>query len=323
MQFWSVVGAIGRFMMRTGVVILLFVAYQLWGTGFATARAQDTLTKEFESQIAQYLEPATSATQPPIVTAPSDLPIPQPGDPIARLTIKKIDSDFIMVQGVDLKWLQEGPGHFPQTPLPGQPGNAAVAGHRTTYQAPFNRIDELVPGDIITAQTLQGTFTYKVDAQIDPKNGSTSGHVIVSPNDLSILDQAGVNRLTLMACHPKFSAAQRIVVTATLTSPPVPATPIPTTDGVTTDASSDALAGGDSSAWPAAIYWSLLVGVAWFGTWWLARYISPSLLRKRAQRVSRWKDWKFLTTCAIGTPIVLVLMFIAFANIARLLPASY
>ncbi len=323
MQFWSVVGAIGRFMMRAGVVILLFVAYQLWGTGFATARAQDNLTKKFDSQIAQYSGPTPSATQPPIVTAPSDLPIPQPGDPIGRLTIKNIDSDFIMVQGVDLKWLQQGPGHFPQTPLPGQPGNAAIAGHRTTYKAPFNRIDELVPGDIITVQTLQGTFTYKVDAQIDPKDGSTSGHVIVSPNDLSILDQTGVNRLTLMACHPKFTAAQRIVVTATLTSNPAPATPIPATDGVTTDASSDALAGGDSSAWPAAIFWSLLVGMAWFGTWWLARLFTTTLLRKRAQRVSRWKDWKFLTTYAIGTPIVLVLMFFAFANIARLLPASY
>ena len=323
MQFWSVVGAIGRFMMRAGIVILLFVAYQLWGTGFATARAQDNLTKKFDSQIAQYSEPAQSATQQPIAAAPSDLPIPQPGDPIGRLTIKNIDSDFIMVQGVDLKWLQQGPGHFPQTPLPGQPGNAAIAGHRTTYKAPFNRIDELVPGDIITVQTLQGTFTYKVDAHIDPKDGSTSGHVIVSPDDLSILDQTGVNRLTLMACHPKFTAAQRIVVTAMLISNPAPATPIPTTDGVTTDASSDALAGGDSSAWPAAIFWSLLAGAAWFGTWWLARFFTPTLLRKRAQRVARWKDWKFLTTYAIGTPIVLVLMFIAFANIARLLPASY
>ena len=323
MQFWSVVGAIGRFMMRAGIVILLFVAYQLWGTGLATARAQDTLTKEFDSQIAQFSAPGPSTPSQPIVTAPADLPIPQPGDPIARLTIKKIDSDFIMVQGVDLKWLQQGPGHFPQTPLPGQPGNAAVAGHRTTYQAPFNRIDELVPGDTITATTLQGTFTYKVDAHIDPKDGSTSGHVIVSPNDLSILDQTGVNRLTLMACHPKFTAAQRIVVTATLTSNPAAATPIPTTEGVTTDASSDALAGGDSSAWPAAIFWSLLAAAAWFGTWWLARFFTPTLLRKRAQRVSRWKDWKFLTTYAIGTPIVLVLLFVAFANIARLLPASY
>jgi sortase A len=237
--------------------------------------------------------------------------------------MKTIDSDFVMVQGVDLKWLQQGPGHFPQTPLPGQPGNASVAGHRTTYQAPFNRIDELVPNDMITVQTLQGTFTYKVDAHIDPKDGTTSGHFIVSPNDLSILNQNFGNRLTLMACHPKFSAAQRIVVTATLTSNPAPATPIPTYDGVTTDASTDALAGGDSSAWPAAIAWSLLTGLVWFGVWWLARFWTPSLMRKREQRVTRLKDWKFLTTYAIGTPIVLVMMFFAFTNIARLLPAAY
>ncbi len=323
MQFWSVVGAIGRFMMRAGIVILLFVAYQLWGTGLSTARAQDNLTKEFETQIAEFAPPETSSAAQPIVTAPVDLPIPEPGDPIARITMKTIGSDFIMVQGVDLKWLQEGPGHFPQTPLPGQPGNAAVAGHRTTYAAPFNRIDELTPGDIITVQTLQGTFTYSVDPKIDPKDGTTSGHVIVSPNDLSILDQNFGNRLTLMACHPKFTAAQRIVVTATLTSNPAPATPLPTYDGVTTDASTDALAGGDSAAWPAAIFWSLVTGLAWFGIWWLARFWTPTLLRKRAEQVSRLKDWKFLVTYAIGTPIVLVLMFIAFTNIARLLPASY
>ena len=322
MQLWSVVGAIGRFMMRGGVVILLFVAYQLWGTGLSTARAQDNLTNEFNTQIAEFT-PSASAEAQPVVTAPADLPIPAPGDPIARITMKTIDSDFVMVQGVDLKWLQQGPGHFPQTPLPGQPGNASVAGHRTTYQAPFNRIDELVPNDMITVQTLQGTFTYKVDAHIDPKDGTTSGHFIVSPNDLSILDQSFGNRLTLMACHPKFSAAQRIVVTATLTSNPAPATPIPTYDGVTTDASTDALAGGDSSAWPAAIAWSLLTGLVWFGIWWLARFWTPSLMRKRAQRVTRLKDWKFLTTYAIGTPIVLVMMFFAFTNIARLLPAAY
>lgn len=323
MQVWSVVGAIGRFMMRAGIVILLFVAYQLWGTGLSTARAQDHLTKEFDTQIAEFAPTSAATTPSAVVTAPADLPIPELGDPIARITMKTIDSDFIMVQGVDLKWLQQGPGHFPQTPLPGQPGNAAVAGHRTTYKAPFNRIDELQPGDVITVQTLQGTFTYKVDAHSNPNDGTTSGHIIVSPNDLSILDQNVGNRLTLMACHPKFTASQRIVVTATLTSTPAPATPIPTYDGVTTDASADALAGGDSSAWPAAIFWSLLTGLAWFGTWWLARFWNPTLLRKRAQRVSRLKDWKFLTTYAIGTPIVLVLMFFAFTNIARLLPASY
>ncbi|MEX1217032.1 MAG: class E sortase [Acidimicrobiales bacterium] len=333
MQFWSAVGAIGRLMMRVGVVILLFVAFQLWGTGLSTARAQDKLTKEFDTQIAEFAEnsPTPSTTAPEVAptkqsaaTAPPNQPVPQLGDPIARLTMKAIDSDFIIVQGVDLKWLQEGPGHFPQTPLPGQPGNAAIAGHRTTYQAPFNRIDELVPGDTITVATLQGTFTYIVDAQSDPKDGARTGYKIISPNDMSILDQeSGTNRLTLMACHPKFSAAQRIVVTATLDSNPAPATPIPTYEGVTSDASLDALAGGDSSAWPGAILWSLLTAAAWFGVWWLARFWTPSLQRTNAAPVSGLKDWRFLATYAIGTPVVLVLMFIDFTTITRLLPASY
>lgn len=325
MQFWRVVGAVGRFMMRAGVVILLFVAFQLWGTGLTTSRAQDSLRKEFDAQLSEsaLTGEVAPATSPQAETAPTDLPIPQPGDPIARLEIDAIDSNFIMVQGVDLKWLQEGPGHFPQTPLPGQPGNAAVAGHRTTYQAPFNRIDELIPGDTITVQTMQGIFTYRVDSQLDPKTNEPVGHRIISADDISILDQTFGNRLTLMACHPKFSAAQRIVVTATLTSNPAPATPLPELVGVTTDASQDALAGGDPSAWPAAIFWSLLAGLVWFATWWLARFWNPTLERSRAVRVSRFTDWKFLATYAVGIPVELVLLFLAFTNIARLLPASY
>ncbi len=305
-------------------MILLFVAFQLWGTGLATSRAQDALTKEFNRQLTDVAPPTdVAAGTSQVTTAPADLPIPEPGDAIARLSIDAIGSDFIVVQGVDLRWLQEGPGHFPQTPMPGQPGNAAVAGHRTTYKAPFNRIDELVPGDLITVQTLQGTFTYKVDAQVEPTSGEPIGHRIVSANDVSILDQSFGNRLTLMACHPKFSAARRIVVTATLTSNPAPATPIPEIDGVTTDASQDALAGGDPSAWPASVFWSLLAAGAWFGTWWLARFWTPDLQRQRAKRVARWKDWRFIATYAIGTPITLVFLFLAFTNIARLLPASY
>lgn len=333
MQLRSVIGAIGRFMMRLGLVILLFVAFQLWGTGITTSLAQDRLTREFDSQLAEVAPPSTSTSTapsnptpigpPPTVTSTQDLPVPALGDPIARIRIESIGTDFIMLQGVDLKWLKEGPGHFPQTPFPGEPGNVAVAGHRTTYKAPFNRIDELVPGDVISVQTVQGTFTYLVDAHIDPSNGETAGHFIVSPNDLWILDQTGDNRLTLMACHPEFTAAQRIVVTATLASTPAASTPIPAYDGVTTDASSDALADGDPSAWPAVILWSMLTVIVWFLVWWLARFWTPSLQRARAARVSRLTDWKFLTTYAIGTPIVLVTMFFAFTAISRLLPASY
>ena len=310
-------------MMRAGVVILLFVAYQLWGTGLATSRAQTSLTKEFDAQI-ETLNPTTPDPESSaIVTAPADLPVPEPGDPIARLTISAIDSDFIVVQGVDLKLLQDGPGHFPQTPLPGQPGNAAIAGHRTTFKAPFNRIDELVPGDLITVRTLQGTFTYAVDEHLDPRTSSPSGHRIVTANDLSILDQSFGNRLTLMACHPKFSAAQRIVVTASLTSTPAPPTPMPEIDGVTTDASADALAGGDPSARPTAILWSLLTVLLWFGTWWIARVWARVPQGEPTRRMPRWKDWKFLATYVIGTPLVLISMFFAFTNIARLLPASF
>lgn len=314
MQWWRIVGAIGRFMMRAGAVLLLFVAYQLWGTGLSTARAQDRLSAQFDAQLTTTTTtaPTTSTTAPtapaPPVTAPADLPVPDPGAPIGRISIPAIDSDFVVVQGVDLRWLRDGPGHFPQTPLPGQAGNAALAGHRTTYAAPFNRLDELRPGDPITITTLQGTFTYLVDRRVDAK-GDVTGHVIVDATDLSILDQDIGDRLTLMACHPKYSAARRIVVTATLTTPPAPSTPIPSyADTVTTDASLDVLAGGDPSARPAAILWGIIAALAWFGVWFAAR---------------KWRRIPVWAWYLVGTPIVLVLLFLTFENVARLLPASY
>jgi sortase A len=322
-QWWRVVGAIGRFMMRAGVLVLLFVAYQLWGTGLATNRAQDRLEGEFAELLASSgaTSTTTSSTTTTIaeaptttlapVTAPVDIPPPEPGAPVGRIEIPAIGVDFISVQGVDLKWLKDGPGHFPQTPLPGQPGNVALAGHRTTYAAPFNRLDELAPGDEITFETVQGTFTYTVDSHTEA-DGSTSGHFIVSPSEVSILDPTDVNRVTLVACHPKYSARQRIVVTATLASPPAPPTPLPDPadpeSGVTTDASVDALAGGDSSARGPAILWSLLAIAVWFTTWWVAR---------------RWPIWHKVPAYVVGVPIFAVVLFIAYENIARLLPASY
>src|SRR6476469_2069049 len=157
-------------MIRCGVLILLFVVYQLWGTSIHTTQAQSDLERQFKEQQAELgasdSAPSTTAdTQAP--TGPSStiappkpadatLAAPSPGQPIGQITIPRIGADFYMVEGVDLKWLKEGPGHFPSTPLPGQAGNAAIAGHRTTYKAPFNRIDELQPGALITVTTLQG-----------------------------------------------------------------------------------------------------------------------------------------------------------------------
>lgn len=303
MPWWRVVGATGRMMIRAGLLILLFVVYQLWGTGLATSAAQRRLSTRF-SELQSTVVTDPSGGQP--ITAPADLPIPEPGDPIGRIQISRIGVDFIMVQGVDLTYLKEGPGHFPQTPLPGQPGNSAFAGHRTTYKAPFNRIDELDPGDLITVTTLQGVFTYRVDGHPGDPDQPPVGHIVVSPKELGILDQGVGNRLTLMACNPKYSAATRIVVTATLTSPVAAATPLPdTADTVTADAALDSLAGGDPSARPAAILWTALVIAAWFATWFAAR------------------RWRRVPSYLIGTPIVLVLLFFAFQNINRLLPAGF
>ena len=142
----------------------------------------------------------------PVTTAPP-LAAPPEGQPIGKIEIDKIGLSAFVVEGVGDGDLHNGPGHYPATPLPGQKGNAAIAGHRTTYGAPFANIDELVPGDTIKVTTLQGTFTYAVIPQDDG-----SGHLIVNPNQTEVLDDVGDNRLTLTACHPKYSASQRIVV---------------------------------------------------------------------------------------------------------------
>src|SRR5205814_4284582 len=116
------------------------------------------------------------------------------------------------VEGVGVPDLKKGPGHYPGTPAPGQPGNVGIAGHRTTYGAPFNRIDELGPNDAIYVVTRQGQFRYEV---IEKK--------IVAPKDVSVLDATPDNRLTLTTCTPKYSAAQRLIVVARLAGPSAPA----------------------------------------------------------------------------------------------------
>ena len=114
--------------------------------------------------------------------------------------------------------LRKGPGHYPDSPMPGQLGNAAIAGHRTTYGAPFNRIDELAPGDEITIVTVSGTFHYSV-----------TGQLIVTPKQTEVLDPTPDATLTLTTCNPKYSARERLVVKARLdvTQSPKPTKPAP------------------------------------------------------------------------------------------------
>ncbi|MCW3002108.1 MAG: class sortase [Conexibacter sp.] len=130
-----------------------------------------------------------------------------PGDAVGRLKIPRLGANFVMVKGSDPADLRKGPGTYDGTPLPGVPGTAAVAGHRTTYLAPFRHLDDLKPGDRVTVQMPYATFTYRVERKR-----------IVDADALWILRHAGYDRLVLTACHPLFSAAQRIVVFSRLAS---------------------------------------------------------------------------------------------------------
>jgi len=315
MRLATVLGAIGRVCITAGVLILLFVAYQLWGTGIREAQAQDWLETEFEQRIGEPADaddaPTTTAPddgtddEPPTTEAAPPPPPPAEGDAVARLRIPRIDVDKIVVQGVQVDDLKRGPGHYPGSPLPGQPGNAAIAGHRTTYGAPFNRIDELEQGDEILVTTAQGAFRYEVQRQL-----------IVSPDQVDVLDDFGDDRLTLTACHPKYSARQRIVVVASLVGDAAPAstTPAPGDDATPADDAEpsgdsgqtlDAGLGGEhSSPWP-AIMLGLACALIWIAAWLLGKL---------------WRKWP---AYLVGLPIFLVVLFFFFENFSRLLPANF
>ncbi|MBJ7282834.1 MAG: class E sortase, partial [Acidimicrobiia bacterium] len=146
-----VIGGIGRVLVTIGLLTLSFAAYQLWGTGLYEAKAQDSLKQDFAKGLK-----TTSPTSPnPAKPETKPLPIPS-GDAIAIISIPSIGVEHAVVQGVRRSDLRKAPGHYPNTPLPGELGNSAIAGHRTTYGAPFGRLDELRPGNLIQIRTATG-----------------------------------------------------------------------------------------------------------------------------------------------------------------------
>ena len=304
---------IGGVLFAFGVLVLLFVAYQLWGTGISTRFHQEALRKQFDHEltIARRARatpttttiPATATTQPTRGVAPPTPGIaPVDGQPIGTIDIPTIGANFVVVQGTDTADLQLGPGHYDNTPLPGQPGNAAIAGHRTTYLHPFYDLNELAPGNPIYITTTQGRFRYNVTSL-----------QVVDPSDLAVLDPTTVPTLTLTTCNPRYSAAQRLVVQATLVSPPAPI-PITTEPKITGpksgggDTVSPNLAGEGSSAWP-AIGWGAASAAFALSAW--------LLLRSRRRLLTR------IAVASAGALLLLVLLFFFFQSVSPLLPASF
>jgi sortase A len=129
------------------------------------------------------------------------------GEAAGRIRIRKIDASYVIVKGADPAALRRGPGIYDHTPFPGARGTTGIAGHRTTYLAPFRHIDELGPGDDIEVDMPYATFHYRVQKR-----------QIVTPDSLWIIRRQPYDRLVLSACHPLYSAAKRIVVFARLAS---------------------------------------------------------------------------------------------------------
>jgi sortase A len=131
---------------------------------------------------------------------------PLPGDALGKLLIPSIGVSEYVIEGTDSDELRKGPGHYPETPLPGQRGTSAIAGHRTTYGAPFRKLDQVKKGDRIIVELPYGTFVYRVERT-----------QIVDDSALWVTRKVGHNRLVLTACHPLYSAEQRVVAFARLT----------------------------------------------------------------------------------------------------------
>ena len=267
---------LGRTMIVAGLLLLSFVAYQLWGTGIVEGRSQTAIAKQF-------------AKPQPIQ--------PQLGGLVGRITIPSIGVSKYVVAGVRLKDLERGPGLFPGSPMPGQKGNVAIAGHRTTFGAPFSRINEIQDSDKIILESKDGTFTYIVNGE--PK--------IVLATDTAVAKTTNPDSatVTLVSCYPKWTSTKRIVVVATLDSTvlPLPATPLVTSEPI--DQQSIAGWFHDPTAWPTVLFFGLALIVI---------RIVAGLMTRRGRRK--------IFVYPIAFSIFIPTLFLFFGGLARLLPAN-
>ena len=194
---------------NVGAIILLFVVWQLWGTSIAQHHAQSQLKSEFNTLLAQHAAGSHSSKS-SLTSAATRVPSSGNGTVVAEIQIPAIGVDQYVVEGTTETDLSKGPGHYIGTAMPGQAGNVAIAGHRTTNGAPFVGLGRLVPGDrIILTTTFGQNLTYVV-------SGTPQA---VSPTDVGVLNYFGDNRITLTTCNPEFSSSQRLVVVGMLKQP--------------------------------------------------------------------------------------------------------
>jgi sortase A len=279
---------------NAGIALILFAAWQLWGTSLAQHQAQLSLQQAFTAQVHQA---PTKAAGPTLISADTRLREPAQGSVVARLQIPSIGVDQYVVEGTAEGDLQMGPGHYIGTAMPGQAGNVAIAGHRTTYGAPFNNLGSLVSGDTIDLTTDSGqTFEYVV----------SQSPVAVAPSDVKILNSFGDNRLTLTTCNPRYSATQRLVAVALLREPAGVATsPV----GPASADTKRPVSGGGSVGWNMSYLPAVLVVLLFIVLLGLAN-------RRAALYYGRRGRWLILI------PIWVAAMYLLFGLLSSFVPAT-
>jgi sortase A len=293
----------GKILIGAGILVLLFTAYQIWGTSIQESHTQNalrsTLISETNNQEIRHALAEAAAldklpTGPP-VAAPRTA-APSEGEPVGDIRIPRIGVNQVVVEGTNTPDLRKGPGHYIGTPLPGQNGNASIAGHRTTYGHPFYNLDGVKVGDPIVLTTLQGIFVYDATKSF-----------VVSPSDTGVIRNAFANLLTLTTCNPRFSASTRLIVQAKLAhSQLFPNRGLPV-GRLNADPKSGDLAGNSNVELTQTLFWGFLVLVV----------LGSVLYTAWRFRKQRWMIW------GVGTVGMLILLWFFFGAISPLLPASF
>lgn len=188
----------------TLTVVLVIAAGVSISWPFWTDQYQSRLQVRLERQLEEQIESPEAVEEFVAGEVPS-------GDSLTRLRAPSIGVEVVVVEGTTQAALRAGAGHYPETALPCGSGNVAIAGHRTTFGKPFNRLDEMAPGDEITLETPLGVCTYKVRAAA----------FVVTPDDVEVVAPTDIPQLTLTTCHPKGSARERLVLHADLVGVPL------------------------------------------------------------------------------------------------------
>jgi sortase A len=294
-QRLKIAGRLGGALIVVGCLVLAFVLFEIFGTAYLQERHQSALRAQIDpTGISSLLPKAAHSTLPP-VTVPTISP-PGEGEPVAVIQIPKIGLNQVVVEGTGEDDLSKGPGHYTGTPLPGEEGNVGIAGHRTTWGRPFYNLDALVAGDKIVLATGRGTFVYRVTSSL-----------VVQPSDVGVLKPTPTPTLTLTTCNPRFSASQRLVVhaalTSTITSLALRGAPGPVTYDTTKHPAGSSSSGTD------------LLGIIGWGALCVAIALGAWLASRRLRR--RWLV--LLPT----VPAFAVALFFFFDALSSSLPAGY